>query len=60
MTFKVYFQYGETTEEKDFLDEFDTLKQAQEYRSEQIEKEGWDDDDATHQSYALQYVIVEE
>lgn len=60
MAFKIYFQYGETREEKDFLEEFDTLEQAQAYRAKQIEKEGWDDDDPTHQSYAELYFIVEE
>lgn len=60
MKFKVYFQYGETLEEKDFLEQFDTLEQAQQYRAEQIEKEGWDDDDPTQQSYAELYFILEE
>lgn len=60
MKFKVYFQYGETQEEKDFLDEFATLEQAQAYREEQIEKEGWAGDDPTYRSYAAQYIILEE
>lgn len=59
MRFKVYFQYGEREEEKDFLKEFDSLEKAESYRNEQIEMEGWNTDDETDQSYAKQYQIID-
>jgi hypothetical protein len=58
MKFEVYFQYGEEENQRDFLKDFDTLKEAQDYRHEQIELEGWNTDDPTDQSYAQQYKIV--
>lgn len=59
MTYDVYFQYGETQNERDLLKNFDTQEEAEEYRQEQIEIEGWNSDDPTDQSYADQYKIVE-
>lgn len=59
MKYNVYFQYGETEEERDFLKSFATLKEAKAYKKESVKQEGWDGDDPTYKSYAEQYKIVD-
>ena len=53
--FNVYFVVDEESGEKDFLKGFDSQVEAEEYRADQIEKEGWDD--GFHESYAALYII---
>lgn len=59
MNFDVYFQYGVTEQESDFLKSFKTWKEANQYCLEQIEKEAWSKEDEKYEDYVKQYKIKE-
>ncbi len=50
--YKVYFQCVDGP--KDFLAEFPTLEEAQEYKAESIEGEGWDPDEPEGEQYVIE------
>ena len=53
--FAVYFIIDPESGEKNFLKSFPTINEAEEYKAEQLEREGWDD--GNHEEYAALYII---
>ena len=50
--FKVYFEYASGL--KDYLDEFPTRAEAEAYKANSVEREGWDQDDEEAEQYVIE------
>ena len=53
MMYKVYFQCTDECP-KDFLAEFPTLEEAQKYKADSIEGEGWEPDEPEGEEYIIE------